>query len=81
VSHLRVFGAKCWYVTPKAQRDKRDDRSLEGMMLGYSATQKGYKIWDESLNRAVISRDVTFLEELAASNATLTDEGGLGGCS
>jgi hypothetical protein len=51
------------------------------MMLGYSATQKGYKIWDESLNRAVISRDVTFLEELAASNATLTDEGGLGGCS
>jgi hypothetical protein len=72
VSHLRVFGAKCWYVTPKAQRDKLDDRSREGMMLGYSATQKGNKIWDESLNRAVISRDVTFLEELAASNATPT---------
>jgi transposase InsO family protein len=72
VSHLRVFGAKCWYVTPKAQRDKLDDRSREGMMLGYSATQKGYKIWDESLNRVVISRDVTFLEELAASNTTPT---------
>jgi Integrase core domain/GAG-pre-integrase domain len=72
VSHMRVFGAKCWYVIPKAQRNKLDDRSCEGMMLGYSMSQKGYKIWDESLNRAVISRDVTFLEELAVSNATTT---------
>jgi hypothetical protein len=38
------------------------------MMVGYSTPQKGYKLWDATLKRMVVSRDVTFAEIPKASN-------------
>jgi transposase InsO family protein len=46
ISYLRIFGSRCWYVIPKTQTRKLDDRSCEAMMVGYSTPQKGYKLWD-----------------------------------
>jgi hypothetical protein len=40
IAHLRIFGSKCWYVIPKTQMRKLDDRSHEAMMVGYSTSQK-----------------------------------------
>ena len=62
VFHLRVFGCKCWFVTPKSQRKKLDSRTKEGLMMGYSSQSKGYKIWDIESSKLVVSRDVIFNE-------------------
>ena len=62
LSHMRVFGSKCWYVTPSIMLKKLDPRSQEAMMVGYSKQNKGYKLWDEKINRFVVSRDVRFAE-------------------
>ncbi len=46
LSHLRIFGSKCWYIVPKSKVRKLDARSKAGVMVGYSSVSKGYKIWD-----------------------------------
>ena len=48
-SYLRMFGSKCFYVTPKSNKKKLDERSRQGIMLGYPLQTKGYKIWDTQL--------------------------------
>ncbi len=63
LSHLRVFGCKCWFVLPKFKVKKLDARSKEGLMMGYSTQSKGYKIWDIESARMIVSRDVTFNEQ------------------
>jgi hypothetical protein len=63
LSHVRVFGSKCWYTVPRRKLKKLDPRSREAVMMGYSNQSKGYKLWDIILKKFVISRDVTFLEE------------------
>lgn len=40
LSHLRVFGCKCWYVTPRHKVKKLDSRAREGVFLGYPAQSK-----------------------------------------
>ena len=62
VSHLRVFGCKCWFATPKSKLVKLDSRSKEGLMMGCSTQSKGYKIWDVESSKLVVSRDVEFNE-------------------
>ena len=62
LSHLRVFGSKCWYVSPKSKLKKLDARSREALMMGYANKSKGYKLWDIELKKMIISRDVKFCE-------------------
>ena len=66
ISHLRIFGAKCWYVIPKSKVKKLDARSREAMMVGYALNSKGYKLWDADKGKFIISRDVTFDESIAS---------------
>lgn len=61
VSHLRVFGARVYALTPKQLRNKLEDTSEPGRFIGYPANTKGYKILLDS-GRIIISRDVTFKE-------------------
>ena len=70
MDHLRVFGAQCWYVVPKKKVKKLDARSSEALMMGYSSQSKGYKLWDISTEKIVVSRDVTFNETGNANYAT-----------
>ncbi len=35
----------------------------EAMMIGYSFSSKGYKLWDPGLKKVIISRSVKFDEE------------------
>ena len=44
LSHLRVFGSKCWYIVPKSKVKNLDARSGTGLIMGYSSQSKGYKI-------------------------------------
>ena len=72
LSHMRVFGAQCWYVVPKKKVKKLDARSREALMVGYSSQSKGYKLLDIESNKFVVSRDVTFNERPCNSSDDVT---------
>ena len=62
VSHLRVFGCRCWYKVPSSKVKKLDARAREALFLGYAESSKAYNVWDDDLSKVIISRDVTFDE-------------------
>ncbi|XP_075080400.1 uncharacterized protein LOC142165911 [Nicotiana tabacum] len=61
LDHLLVFGCLC-YATTIFINDKFGTREKAAVFLGYSTTQKGYKLIDFSSNRFFVSRDVVFKE-------------------
>ncbi|KAG7599434.1 Integrase catalytic core [Arabidopsis suecica] len=63
LDHLRVFGCVCFVLVPGDQRNKLEPKSEKCVFLGYSTTQKGYKCFNPSTNRMLVSRDVKFFEE------------------
>ena len=73
VSHLRVFGSKCWYTLPGKQLQKLDARARQAMFLGYAKESKAYKLWDSELRKVVMSRDVTFDETGYGPNGNIAD--------
>ena len=71
ISHLRIFGSKCWYVLPKTKIKKLDARAREAMMVGYASNSKGYKLWDANKEKFIISRDVTFDETIESTHSEI----------
>eukprot|EP00253_Pinus_taeda_P016747 PITA_16747 len=61
-SHLRIFGCDAYSLIPKNQRSKLDPKSKCYVFVGYDYAVKGYRLWDSTLRKIVISRDVTFDE-------------------
>lgn len=59
---LRVFGCPALVHIPKEKRRKLDVKSIECIMMGYSATSKAYRLFNPRDSNIVISRDVVFLE-------------------
>ena len=62
IQHLRVFGCTCYVLVPGELRKKLDAKSTKAMFIGYSITQKGYKCYDPTTGRVLVSRDVKFIE-------------------
>ncbi|KAG8486726.1 hypothetical protein CXB51_020278 [Gossypium anomalum] len=62
VEHLRVFGCLCYAHIPAVKRDKLLERAQPGILMGYSAVKKGYRILDPLTNKIQVSRDVIFDE-------------------
>jgi len=46
VSFFKVFGCKCWILRKGSNLGKFDDRSDEGIFLGYSSHSKAYKCYN-----------------------------------
>lgn len=63
LNHLRVFGSRVFVLNKDTQKDKLEDRSIEGIMIGYSEESKGYRIWLNEARKVVTARDVKFFEE------------------
>ena len=62
VSYFRVFGCLAWYHLPKEKRTKLDAKSIKGIIIGY-LQNKQYKVWLPERSIAVVSRDVTIVED------------------
>ncbi|XP_068344010.1 uncharacterized protein [Pyrus communis] len=44
LSHLRIFGCTCYVHIQSHHRDKLDPKAVKCVFMGYSSTQKGYKL-------------------------------------
>lgn len=69
VSHVRIFGADAFIFVPKELRTKLAPKSTRGIFMGYSQYSKAYRIWVNSTQKIVESRDVLF-DENSALNGT-----------
>ena len=74
ISHLRVFGSVAHVHVPDERRTKLDDKSEKYIFIGYSTHSKGYKLYNPSSKKIVISRDVMFDEEGEWEFNSSTDE-------
>ncbi|KAL4290879.1 hypothetical protein GQ457_14G021340 [Hibiscus cannabinus] len=63
VRHIWVFGSIAYAHVPDQGRLKLDDRSSKYVFIGYDSNSKGYKLFNPSNGRIVISRDVEFDEQ------------------
>lgn len=64
LSNIRVFGCKSMSHIPREKRGKFDPKSKAHILVGYSSTSKGYRLYDIASKKIIISRDVTFFEDL-----------------
>ena len=68
VSHLRVFGSRCWAKIPTVHGvqvtggSKLDSRGVECRLLGYATGRGNYKVQETASLRVFVSRDVVFEE-------------------
>ncbi|GKV44331.1 hypothetical protein SLEP1_g51524 [Rubroshorea leprosula] len=44
--HLKVFGSMCYMHVPAAKRTKLDEKAKMGILVGYAAKSKGYRIYN-----------------------------------
>ena len=70
VSHLRAFGSTALVHIPKTYRNKLDNHSERGIMVGYMPGSNGYRILLDS--GITTSRDVVF-KERAAPKQTVSE--------
>ena len=68
ISHLRVFGARCWAKIPTVHGaqvtsgSKLDPRAVECRFLGYAGSHGNYKVQETASRHVFVSRDIVFDE-------------------
>ena len=62
VSNIRIFGCTAYSHVPDSSRQKLDQKAVKMRFVGYSLTQKGYRLYYENRPKIFIRRDVTFNE-------------------
>ena len=63
LSHIRTFGCRVFYLNREPGKGKFDQHGQEGIFLGYSQESKGFRIWSPEKKKALLSREVKFIEE------------------
>ncbi|XP_075083308.1 uncharacterized protein LOC142167055 [Nicotiana tabacum] len=63
LSHMRTIGCLC-YATKTNYCDKFSPKSSPAIFMGYSSTQKGYRLLDIEFGKFFVNRDVVFKEHI-----------------
>ena len=63
VAHLKIFGSMTYAHVTDQNRLKLDDKSEKFVFISYDSSSKGYKFYNQSKERIMVSRDVVFDEE------------------
>ena len=62
MQHLKVFRSITYAHIPKATRSKLDDKAVKTIFIGYK--HGGYKLYNPMTKMVIVSRDVTFTEDV-----------------
>ena len=62
VGHMRIFGSLAYAFVPPQQRHKLQDKATKCIFVGYSKESKGYRLFQPTTGKIIISRDVIFAE-------------------
>ncbi|KAE8686001.1 hypothetical protein F3Y22_tig00111088pilonHSYRG00304 [Hibiscus syriacus] len=61
--NLHVFGSIVYVMYNSQEISKLDPKSRKCKFLGYADGVKGYRLWDPTARKVIISRDVIFVED------------------
>ncbi|KAI5355034.1 hypothetical protein L3X38_007929 [Prunus dulcis] len=62
IAHLKIFGSPCHVLIPSALRHKLEENSHKCIFVGYGLCEKGYRLFDPSPRKVILSKDVQFDE-------------------
>ena len=68
ISHLRVIGCRAYVHVPDANHRKLEPKGIPCWLFGYGDYTKGWRMWDPATRKFIVSRDVTFDENLLISD-------------
>lgn len=63
LKHIRLFGSRVMAHIPKERRLKWDKKAEEFILVGFSETVKGYRLYDPRKNIVTVKRDITVMED------------------
>lgn len=69
-SNLHTFGSPVYVMYNSQETTKLDPKSRKCIFLGYADGVKGYRLWDSTAHKLVISRDVIFAEDKLHGDST-----------
>ena len=61
---LRVFGSLCYVHRRDRDKDKLGERSRRCVFVGYPFGKKAWRVYDLDTNEFIVSRDVSFCEDV-----------------
>lgn len=64
LSHLKVFGCRCYAHIEKENRKKFDSHTVECVFMGYYATERLFAVFDVTHRVMLKKRDVIFFEHV-----------------
>ncbi|GJW52503.1 gag-pol polyprotein [Tanacetum coccineum] len=67
-SDLHIFGSPVYVMYNTLETTKLDPKSRKCLFLGYADGVKGYRLWDPTAHKVVVSRDVVFMEDKIQEN-------------
>nr|GEW08436.1 hypothetical protein [Tanacetum cinerariifolium] len=67
-SDLHIFGSPVYVMYNTQETTKLDPKSKRCLFLGYADGIKGYRLWDATAHKVVVSRDVVFMEDKIQEN-------------
>ncbi|UYV60538.1 K02A2.6-like [Cordylochernes scorpioides] len=74
ILHLKTFGCNAYVHIPKDNRKKLDKMSIRTFFVGYTETNKNYRMWDPIARKIIISRDVIFTEANTSENIQVNQQ-------
>lgn len=74
LGHIRLFGSPVMVHIPKEKRLKWDRKAEQYILVGFSETVKGYRVYDPRTNDVTVKRDVIVMEEKINKKANNEEE-------